>query len=104
MMKINDFDQVKNLIAQLDKINSIIKECDIAREKLREKEALGVESLWGCLSQRSDGSGISINLTGCYVFPDMINATQEVLIKRRGEVIRLLRRLGVEVEEDYDER
>jgi len=90
-MKLEDFKRVEELVKQRNKTIVAIEKCDKYFEKERD------DNYWGQLSNHDDGSGEVVDLSGCCVLDDVVEATMEVLTIRLNEVDSSLIELGVDV-------
>lgn len=101
-MKLNNFEEVKHLINTKAKIEAAIQQCDAY--EYDEADCGGTSGAefgyWGVFSKHSDGSGDKIDLHGCYVEEEVVEAIKEVLDTKRTKILARLGRLGVDVSAD----
>ena len=101
-MKITDFEQVRFLMTvkgdleiALRQVRDRIQQVDSSKP---EKSYKGFEKGHTCyLHSRRDGSGPEVNMRGCYVEQEMLEATQNVLTKKLSQTLETLNNLGVEL-------
>lgn len=75
-MNITDFNKVQDLVTKLKKN----EEQQLKTQKLLSQYLEGGDDgYWGCFSEHKDGSGASINLTGCGVGVEVVEAILKVL-------------------------
>lgn len=90
-MKLTDFKEVEKLYSQLKKIND-------ALTRVQSWDSVSGDEYWCYLNKHRDGSGFSVDMTGCDVMSEMVKATNTVLSKKRMEVEALLTDLGVTID------
>jgi len=90
-MKLDNFEKVEDLVKQRNRILIAIDKCDKYFEKERDY------NYWGQLSNHDDGSGEVVNLCGCFVLDDVVEATRGVLKTKLGVVDSQLFDLGIKV-------
>lgn len=99
-MKIEDFSKVQKLINIKGKIEKALTKLDWSC--LNEEDCGGVEGFktgYGIhLSEYSDGSGETVDLSGCYVANEILQATKQVLESHLAKVDSNLQALGVNIE------
>jgi hypothetical protein len=96
-MNIKDFGDVQKLISIKGKLEKALTKLDWPC--LTEEDCggvLGFKTGYGiCLSEHSDGSGDFVDLSGCYVANEILEATKQVLESHLSKVDNSLQALGV---------
>lgn len=103
-MKFENYETVQKLITIKNKLEQAIADTDtwLAKEQNERPDIGGVgenfSKGYNCnLSKFNDGSGSSINLYGCYVAKEMLEATRLVLVSKLALCKTELEGLGVEL-------
>jgi len=89
-MKFQDFPEVTELTVKLGRLAQAISQAEVV---VSNTEISGYSVH---LSECSDGSGLKINMEGCYVATKIAAATQKVLEDEHKATVNDLKDLGVE--------
>lgn len=102
-MKIENIEEVNRLYKIIANIQKAMKELidkseaykrpDVYKDQPQETN-IGYSA---CISQHSDGSGAQINLSGCYVGAELIDATKTILENKFTLVRHKISLYGVDV-------
>lgn len=90
-MHINDFERVTKLMDEHKRILRAIDQCDKFEDPERD------DNWWGKISVHHDGSGSHVDLKGCNVLYEVVEATKEVLERKKESVEENLISLGVKL-------
>ena len=94
-MKLSDYDEVTELVKTLNRINSAIKELERNRKRGDNSD------YWGNLSLLLSESGEIVDLRGCYVLCEVMKATENILYRKRLEILSSLEGYGVDTENGH---
>lgn len=95
-MKLEDITEINMLVTQYNAISAAIIHIKGRTTDISTKDNYSVY-----ISQYSDGSGRIADLSGCYVLPEVITATIDILKAKRLEVLNKLAAFGVDVGKEY---
>ena len=105
-MKLSMHKEVLMVIQILKKIDDACKDVEKSKAKIA-KQTNDIDRIPGITSagynlsvtEYSDGSGHSVDLDGCYVAVEVLDATLVVLMTKRGDVVQWLEDNGVVCDE-----
>ena len=99
-MKLEDFEKVKALIEIKGRLLWALSRLDWPDTD--KEDSGGVDGFRAgysmVLSKYSDGSGGKVDLSGCYVGNEILDATRKILEEKLAKVAETLQALGVELE------
>ncbi len=100
--KVNRLFDIRNKLIRARTENEMFME---AIEPADEKDLgeVGEGGFWAHISKHTDGSGDSIDLSGCYVARDIGTALRDVITRKLTQVDAFLEALGVVIEEEPDD-
>jgi len=103
-MKLSSFSYVKTAIDMLNKIDVALEQYPAFVNNIGSSgygiQGIADKGYYCNLTFYSDGSGSSINMDGCHVAHEVAEATKEVLIKKRQQVVNWLEDHGVDCSAD----
>lgn len=99
-MKLENLEKVEKLVKVRSRLYDAREACaDFRSDKVDSGGVDGVlETGFNCfISAYSDGSGDNIDLTGCYIRNEIVDAVETVIQKKLVEVESVLAELGVDL-------
>jgi len=97
-MKLENLDSVKALVKQLTVCEASL--VDIRKYVETDNITKKDKKFYCHLSRHQDGSGDIASLSGCGIGLDVVQAVENVLINRIGEIKEEITLLGVEVDQN----
>jgi len=103
-MKLSNFNDVQKMVKMLNRLHDAIDQCAGHREDLSEEvedcggvPKIAVYGYDSALCRHKDGSGVVVDMSGCYVANEIAAATIDVLVAKKAEVEEWLTKHGVDI-------
>jgi len=104
-MNFEDLDTANRLVAIRTKCLKALNSVDgkLADKRTQRPDSGGIQGKFDKgfslhISDNRDGSGDSVNCSGCYVAIEILEATRDVILKQAMRVEEELKALGVDIE------